>query len=171
MTNAWQIASVNFREHDGSLPTVVFDQLKRESVKSLYQFIRENGQCVSESATVWDNKDEVDVPLMSLDDPCGWLQDGRADPFHCCFGSISMYGTVIPDLGVAVFRDSVEIDFQMGMAWNPRNVDAFFQFLAYLKSLATESTIRSGEIEGLMDEASFLRALRPYLDEGGGTKR
>lgn len=167
MTDAWQIALLNFREDDGSLPTVEFDELAPESVGKLYRFVSENGHCVSESPTVWDNEEQVDVPLMSLSDPCGWLQDGRVDSFHCCFGGILIGGTVIPDLGIFVFKDAVQIDFRMGNDWNPANVGAFFKLLACLKSLAPESKIKSAATEGLMDEASFMTALRPYLDEGG----
>ncbi len=165
MTNAWQITSVNFRDDDGSLPTIVFDHVKPASVKKLYRFIRENGQCVSKSPTVWDNRHCADVPLMSIDDPCDWLQAGRADAFHCCFGGISMHGTVIPDLGIFVWENKIEIDFRMGKAWNSENVDAFFRFLAYLHSLAPESRIRSDELDQLTDEKSFMAALHPYLDE------
>ena len=170
MPDALHIASINFREDDGSLPTVEFDQLNAESVAAVYRFICKHGRCVSDSPTVWDNNEQVDVPLMLLDDPCRWLRDGRIDSFHCCFGGISVDGTVIPDLGLFVFKDAVQIDYRMGTEWNAINVDAFFRMLAYLKSIAPESKIKSAESEGLMDEESFLTALRPYLTEGGRTK-
>jgi hypothetical protein len=169
MTTAWQIASVNFCDDDGSLPTVELDQLNPESVGKLYRFIRERGHCVSESPTVWDDKEQSDVPLMSLGDPCAWLHQGRIDSFHCCFGGISKGDTSIPDLGIFVFKDCVQIDFRMGREWNPTNVDAFFRLLADLKALAPEARIKSAESEGLMDEASFLRALRLYSGEDGRT--
>ncbi len=171
MTNAWQIASVNFCEDDGSLPTVEFDQLKPESVDRLYRFIRERGHCVSDSPTVWDDKEQIDVPLMSIDDPCAWLHEGRIDSFHCCFGGIMRGNVLIPDLGIFAFKDCVQIDFRMGTDWTPANVDAFFRLLADLKALAPEAKIKSADSEGLMDETSFLRALRLYTDESGRTMR
>jgi hypothetical protein len=58
----------------------------------------------------------------------------------------------------------------MGKEWNSTNVDAFFHLLAGLKALAPEAKIKSAKSEGLMDERSFLRALRLYTDEGGRTK-
>ncbi len=169
MSDAWQITSFNFREDDGSLPTVEFNQLNAESVANIYRFIRANGHCVSDSPTVWDTLKQSDIPLMPLDDPCEWLQEGRIDSFHCCFGGISVDGIVIPDLGIFVFKDAVQIDFRMGKEWSAINVDAFFRMLAYLKSIAPESKIKSAESEGLVDEESFLTALRPYLNEGGRT--
>ncbi len=171
MSNAWQIASINFRDDDGSLPSVEFDQLKPESVGRIYQYIRERSHCVSELPTVWDDKEQSDVPLMTLDNPCAWLHEGRIDSFHCCFGRISNGATSIPDLGIFVFKDCVQIDFRMGREWNPKNVDAFFRLLADLKALAPEARIKSAESEGLMDEASFLQALCLYIGEDGRTKR
>lgn len=171
MTIAWQIASINFCEDDGSLPTVEFDQLLPESIGKLYRFVSKSGYCVTESPTVWDDQAQQDVPLLSVCDPCKWVHDGRTDSFHCCFGGISIDGTVIPTLGIFVFKDAVEIDFRMGKDWNPENVEAFFKLLARLKSLAPESRIRSAQSEGLMDEASFLKALHLYLDENGRTQR
>ncbi len=170
MPNAWDIASINFREDDGSLPSVEFDELKSESVAKLFQFFREHGHCVSESPTVWDIQEEIDVALMSIGDPCAWLRDGRVDSFHCCFGGIAINGTTIPELGLFVLRDSVQIDYRMGPDWNRSNFDAFFRMLAHLKSIAPESKIKSADPEGLMDETSFMTALNYYLNEDGRTK-
>ncbi len=77
-----------------------------------------------------------------------------------------MNGTVIPDLGIFAFPCSLEIDFRMGTHWNPKNVEAFFQLLAYFRSIAPEAKIASAEQEGLVDETSFMAALRHYLNEG-----
>lgn len=165
MTTAWQIAFDNFREDDGSLPSVEFDKLQPSSVANIYRYMRANGRCVSESPTLWDETQQKDVPLLSIDNPCDWIQDGRVDSFHCCFGDMSMGGTTIPDLGVSAFRDAVQIDFRMGEHWNEANTDAFFRLLAHLKSLAPEARIKSAETEGLMNENSFRVALASFLPE------
>ena len=82
-----------------------------------------------------------------------------------------MDGTIIPELGVFVFREAVQLDFRMGDHWNESNVDAFFRLLGYLKRIAPEAKIKSTETEGLVNEESFLVALKPYLAEKGRTKR
>ncbi|NLF69855.1 MAG: hypothetical protein GX575_12485 [Candidatus Anammoximicrobium sp.] len=170
MSDAWHVASVNFAEDDGSLPTIDLGDLTSASIAKIYRYISAHGRCVTETPTIWDNELQLDAPLMSVTDPCDWVQRGRTDSFHCCFGGVSIDGVEIPVLGIFVFKNGIEIDFRMGRDWNPRNVDAFFRLLAYLQSLAPESTIQSAETEGLMDEGSFLEALRLYLARRGRTK-
>lgn len=165
MTDAWGIAGDNFREDDGSLPALEFAKLSPPSVVRIYDYFRANGQCVTDAPTVWDESLQEDVPLFSIEKPCQLLHDGRIAPFHCCFGGISINGTTVPDLGIFVFPDSVEIDFRMGRCWNTRNVDAFFRLLALFKTLAPEATMRSAHMEGLHDEKAFLAALKTYLPE------
>lgn len=165
MTDAWRIAANNFVDDDGSLPSVEFERLTQQSVSKLFQFFAKNGRCVTQSPTVWDNEQQLNVPLFSLDDPCRSLHEGRIEVFHCCFGGITFERTEIPVLGIFVFQECIAIDFRMGKDWNPANVDAFFKLLAHLKTLAPESHIQSAESEGLMDEKSFLEALRPYINQ------
>ena len=63
MTNSWQIASDNFREDDGSLPSVAFDGLRPESVPTIYQYVVKNGQCVMRSPTL---KEDSFLAALSL---------------------------------------------------------------------------------------------------------
>ncbi|MEO0802641.1 MAG: hypothetical protein AAFY57_10245 [Cyanobacteria bacterium J06642_2] len=166
MNDAWRIASDNFRIDDGSLPSIDFAGLTPASVRAIFEFFRENGECVTESPTLWDSDIEADVPLMPIVDPCALIQQGRTDSFHCCFGSIRIDSVELPVIGTFVFRNSVGLDYRMGSQWNSRNVDAFFKLIAHLKTLAPESTIKSTPSEGLVNERSFLQALNTYTDEG-----
>jgi hypothetical protein len=170
MNDAWHIASVNFVEDDGSLPTIDFGNLTHESVANIYQYISSSARCVTESPTAWDNEKQVDAPLMSIADPCEWVRRGRVDSFHCCFGGLSIEGIEIPVLGIFVYKDGIEIDFRMGSDWTPIKIDAMFRLLAHLQTLAPESTIKSAETEGLVDENSFLEALRLYTAPSGRTR-
>ena len=113
---------------------------------------------------MWDNERELDVPLQSVADPCDWVARGRADSFHCCYGGIAVDGVEIPVLGIFVYRGGIAIDYRMGSEWNSANVGAFFAMLAHLLTLAPESQITSAATEGLVDEVSFLEALRLYTN-------
>lgn len=111
----------------------------------------------------------MDALFRSVEDPRARLHAGRFNSFHCCFGAISNGGISITDLGIFAFKDCVQIDFRMGKEWNSTNLNAFFRLLADLKALAPEVRIKFAESERLMDEKSFLRALRLFTDEGGRT--
>ncbi len=52
----------------------------------------------------------------------------------------------------------------MGADWNPDNVDAFFQLLAHLKSLAPEAIMESADGEGVPYPDEFKQALGQYTD-------
>ena len=164
MTEPWKIAHVNFREDDGSLPTIEFDELRESSVASIFGQFRSRGSFAGAEPTVWDKPGEIERPLRSLEDPCELLFEGRIEPFHCCFDGIEFDQTQLPRLGLFVFRDSIEIDYRMGPERNARTTDSFLRFIAHLKALAPEAVVKSAEGEGVPDEDAFFSALRAYLD-------
>lgn len=166
MSDGWNLAKSNFTDDDGSLPEIVFAGLAAESLRGLVDYFRQHGT-ISEIATLYDNASQTDVLLMNVDDPASRVLSGTADSFHCCFSGISHGGVEIPVLGLFVFRDSVEIDYRMGVKWTPSNVDALFRLFAQLKSLAPEAEVRSAENEGPPYPDEFMIAFNRYAEVQG----
>ena len=162
MKDAWAIAGYNFKEDDGSLPGIEFSSLTPTSVCTLFEYFRTHGRIVSESATLYVKSRLADVPIADVDDPSGMVVDGTAYPFIVCFGGISFGGVPLPEIGVFVFDDCIELDYRMGSIWNRQNVDAFFRLLVHLKRLVPESVIQSAANEGLPYPVEFNTALAQY---------
>ena len=164
MNDGWKIARQNFTDDDGSLPGVEFRNLLPSSVRSLVNYFRQNGELTSVDAHLWHNQLQADVMVSEVDDPAGLVVSGIAAPFTCCFQLPPEGDNRIPELGLFVFQNDVEIFYRMGADWNHGNVDAFFRLLAYLKSLAPEAIVESADGEGVPYPDEFKQALGQYTD-------
>ena len=143
MNDAWSIAYDNFDTDDGSLPGILFSNLRPRSVQFIHDYFRINGTVETENPTIYIEKLAADVPLEDIADPAQVVIDGGSHSFHCCFKGVTNAAQEFPTLGLFIFADSVEIDYRMGPAWNRDNVNALFSFLAYLQSFCTGCTVGS----------------------------
>lgn len=81
------------------------------------------------------------------------------------FGGIQSGIVAIPDLGVFVFPDQLSLDYRMGPAWGPSELEAFFGLLGELASLDPDASLSLEE--GMLPDvvARFENAWRRWSSE------
>lgn len=81
---------------------------------------------------LWPLDGHAPLPFDTLADAARLVRSGSAGVFHLVFSEIEAGGVQLPDLGVMVHRDMLELDYCMGNGWNPSTLDALFQLLSML---------------------------------------
>ena len=120
-----------FSADDGTLPEVEFQEVPGTAVRESYLFIQSCASRIeSVRATFWSKLQQAEIPIEFGTDPVQKLLDGEAEPFHLVFGGVeSPSGKTVPALGVFVFETTIAIDYRMGVSWNLKAVEGFFEIL------------------------------------------
>ena len=90
---------------------------------------------------------------------------GEAEAFHLVLGGLQSQAVTIPDLGVFVFPDQLALDYRVGPAWGPSEVEAFFRLLGELAALDQQASLSLEE--GVLADvvARFQNAWRRWVAE------
>lgn len=127
---------------DGSLPEVHVDYRDSAATVSGYALLRGRAaRVVSDKAYFWSKTHDVERPLDSVSNAAALVVSGEAEAFHVVFGGIQFGSVDIPDLGVFVFPDQLSLDYRMGPAWGPSQLEAFFELLGELASLDPDASL------------------------------
>jgi hypothetical protein len=78
---------------------------------------------------------------LGVSNAAALVASGEAEAFHVVFGGLHFRDTTIPDLGVFVFPDQLALDYRMGPAWGPKELEALFQLLDELTALDPRATL------------------------------
>jgi hypothetical protein len=155
-----------FGTDDGSLPEVRINYSDPEATSAGYALLRTRARMVSpENQLFCSITEDTAQPLDSVPNAAALVVTGEADPFHVVFGGIECNGVTIPDLGVFVFQDQLALDYRMGAAWGPAELQAFFQLLCELIAFDPKATIALEESVLPEVVARFRNALRRYRGE------
>lgn len=161
----WKELGDLFDTDDGSLPEVRVDYRESAATASGYALLRQRAARVSDKAFFWSKIHDAERPLDSVTNAAALVVSGEAAPFHVVFSGIQSGGVSVPDVGVFVFQDQLALDFRMGPAWGPRELEAFFGVLGELASLDPNASLSLHE-GVLPDEAArFQNAWRRWSAE------
>ena len=131
-----------FDTDDGSLPEVRVAYSDTGATIAAYALLRERAaQVVTENPYFWSKTHHADRPLDSVPNAAVLVASGEATAFHVVLGGIRSRGVNIPDLGVFVFPAQIALDYRMGPAWGPRELEALFELLAELMSLDPQASL------------------------------
>jgi hypothetical protein len=132
----WNELRDRFGTDDGSLPEVRVDYCDSAAVVSGYALLRRCAARVVRPDGYHGSKThEVECPKDTVSSAAARVVAGEAEAFHVVLGGIRWGNVVIPDLGVFVFQEQLVLDYRMGPAWGPKELDAFFALLRELVSL------------------------------------
>jgi len=130
-----------FDADDGSLPEVRVDYRDSAATVSGYALLRGRAaRVVSDNAYFWSKTHEC-RPLDSVSNAAALVVSGEAEAFHVVLGGILSRSVAIPDLGVFVFPDQLALDYRMGPAWGPKELEALFGLLGELASLDPDASL------------------------------
>ncbi len=155
-----------FDTDDGSLPAVRVDYRDSAATVSGYALLRGRAaRVVSDNACFWSKTHDTERPLDSVSNAAALVVSGEAEAFHVVLGGVQCRSAAIPDLGVFVFPDQLALDYRMGPAWGPQELEAFFGLLSELTALDPDAAL-SLEEGALADVvARFQNAWRRWASE------
>lgn len=119
------------REKDGALPDIELNGLSRDEVVLGYDLIRNaSNRISSKDPSYWSIPNNKDISIKFEDNPAKDVVQGKAEGFHLCFDGVqSPSGKIMPELGVFVFNDSLNIDYRMGEGWTDEAIEGLLDIL------------------------------------------
>lgn len=141
-SDPWTMVKDEFETDDGSLSGVVFEDLGLDSLTTIYDCFRVHGVIATKNAEIFVRAENRSIPIEDVKDPVRGIFEGRCESFHCCYDGVSFGSQTFPTLGLFIDPNAAEIDYRMGDGWNRETVNAFFRFLAHLRSQCVESDVR-----------------------------
>ncbi len=157
-----EIASfmVFFSDDDGSLPGVTLRGVPFDVLAGIYTDVC--GRAVELSdANVWDDRENVDVPLSRCPDHVQWLREGRTSHVNHTVSGVSFAGVPVPVLGLFFFAFELSIDWRKG-EWSPEQVAAFIYWLRNVRRSHTDLVIAHDDEVPKDVEAEFAAAFDAF---------
>jgi hypothetical protein len=139
--SVWELLHDQFETDDGSLPDIYINNVSSEGVVRIWNALREHSSGLGGEPTLWHNGEERDVDVNSVENAADLVISGETHQFHVVLRGVTFEGTSIPDLGVFVFPDGVDLDYQMGPEWSPSSVEALLRLLTMLSGLAPDCEV------------------------------
>ena len=158
----WSRIAGNFTEDDGSLPGIGINNLSPAGVSAIYRMLRARSLVVGDSNVFWSLVEAMDKPVDSVPDPAIQVATRQAEAFHVLLASITVRGVVLPDIGVFIWPDAVELDYRMGPAWGMAQVVGFFELLKECCALDPAAVVEPEPGEGVPEPEQFRRAWTEY---------
>jgi hypothetical protein len=161
----WTELHYFFDTDDGSLPRVCLDYQDKRAVVGAFKYLRTRGQDVTyQGATFWSVTHARDRPLDSVPNAAVLVVSGDAHAFHFLLRGIEVDGIRLPDLGVFLFDEGIELDYRMGPEWRSAEVVAFFRLLLNLASLDPNASLTLQDHVPPEVVAQFQRCWRRFVD-------
>lgn len=156
--DTFQLLRGCFEHDDGSLPGVELDGLTHQQLTDIYAYIRQGSRVSTKGPEFWHRRQHRSVALDAVPNAAELVASGDADAFHFCFTGLRVGAVELPELGLFVFRDSVELDYRMGAHWTREAIAAFFGLLRELCRIAPQATVGVPSVEPPPEPDRFLDA-------------
>lgn len=150
-----------FLHDDGSLPGIELRFGHVREIPGVYEFLLARSRITTPEASFWDEVAEREVRLDSVPNAASFVVNGTTDCFRLCVKT-QVAGVDLPELGLFVFRENLELDGRMGPEWTEDKVLAFFELLHLLKELAPSLELANPDLEGVVNPAAFFRFWDAY---------
>lgn len=157
MESTWNQLRHLFERDDGSLPEIELTGLGGGALREAFASIWRRGRdATAEGASYFDRREGRERPIASAEDAAvaaALVHRGDAESVHVVVGGLAAGGTALPDLGVFVHPDGLTLDYRMGPAWGPPQVDALFTLLLSVEESAPDVAVRLPSSDGAFDRA------------------
>lgn len=159
----WEEVRECFETDDGSLPGVYVTPLSPAGMSAIYAMIRRRSRLVGvEQPVFWSRTHEQAVEVDAVVDAAALVAAGEAEPFIHCVGGLVAGGVELPELGVFVWGNAVELDYRMGRGWGPAQVEGFFELLWDCCNLDQNARVIPADCEGPPFPEKFSQAWDSY---------
>ena len=151
-----------FEINDGGPCDINIESLSGHEVESIYAFLRSRSELTPFYHFFWSKVEQREVPVNAVSNAARLVVNGEGEAFHIVLRGLSFDGATIPDLGVSVFPDSIELDYRSGPEWNPARLRALFECLYQLQQIAPAAQIGLWQAILPAVRERFTLALRRY---------
>lgn len=158
----WSQVSECFDTDDGSLPGIEVAKLSPAGVSAVYAMLRRRSRLQGDPPEFWSRVKKISVLVDSIPDAARLVAIGEAEAFHHCIAGIAAGDAELPVLGIFVWRDTIELDYQMGRDWEPAEIAGFFELLRDCCELDLDATVYPAECEGPPYPERFLQVWSSY---------
>jgi hypothetical protein len=159
----WQELHDLFDTDDGSLPEIQIRNLASDEVIAIFDYLQNACHQLAKSASFWSIEDQEDKPINSVPNAAALVTQGRAEAFHVLCQELNYGGEVIPDIGVFVFDDQINLDYRMGAEWNAGKLKALFEILQEIIRIAPAAKITIEEYALQKVRKHFEETWKRYL--------
>lgn len=136
MSQLWKQLHHLFDTNDGSLPSIGLNNLSPQEVERIYLYLRSQSKLVSIGSYFWSTVTEEEIPIDSVDNAAHLVIIGEAECFQLVVSGLTFRDAVIPDLGIFVCTDLIELDYRMGEKWGIAELEALFILFSKIRELA-----------------------------------
>ncbi|MCG6157277.1 hypothetical protein [Rubinisphaera margarita] len=161
----WDIVHGCFDEDDGSLPSIAIQPLTPEEIALIFEIFVREGRITTEEPAFHDQQSDKLIPLDSVKNAASLVANYKASPFHLVVRDICFRGHQLPELGMFVFQESIEVDYRMGDDWDATTVFAFFEWLKYLVGQTKNGELAACTREGPPFSEQFDEAWHRFMKE------
>ena len=120
----------------GALPGISIHDLTAPQIAMVYAALRMKSRCEFGEQTFWDRELSQHRPLGEVPAAAELVIHGRADSFHHCLHAIEAGGVELPPLGVFVFEDQIELDYDPNDSWGWNEVAGLLELLLEIAEIA-----------------------------------
>lgn len=125
----------------GALPGISIHDLTGPQVAIVYATLRSRSRREFGEQTFWDRELAQDRKLDDVPEAAELVIRGHADSFHHCLHAIEVGGVELPPLGIFVFDDEIELDYDPSDAWGWNEIAGLFELLLEIAQIAPEARI------------------------------
>lgn len=115
-------------------PEVTLEGLSMTSVALIYALVRSNSTPASANAVFWSRSRRENVLLDATPNAAMLVARGDAPAFHFLVTQVRFDGHAIPDLGVFVHPEAIQLDYRTGPEWS---ADGLWGLVALLRAATT----------------------------------
>ncbi|MBA3471544.1 MAG: hypothetical protein H0T53_18060 [Herpetosiphonaceae bacterium] len=137
----WSQLHAHFDTNDGSLPELWLTVDTPAAVSVIVRHLLTVGHLSPHVEWSWFDLENQEHPLTDVAEVAARIASHTAEPLHVLLTNIVLGTVPLPDLGMLILPDRVELDYRMGEAWNPLNLVALFTFLAQIAEAVPSMTL------------------------------
>jgi hypothetical protein len=164
----WEELHNLFDIDDGSLPEIELTNLKSREIGDIFSFLLSLGKEVRpDGGSFWYGALNRECPIRSVNNAALLVTECEASPFHIVIVGIEVNSTIIPDLGIFFFQESISLDYRKDPQWGPAEIWALFHLLIQTKNLAHDIRIGLWRNEPENMRVKFRNIWNQYLHEFG----
>ena len=141
----WKELSYLFKTCDDSLSEIRLTNLSSDGVAAIFSYLQHSCRRISNESTFWNIEAQKSETITSVPNAAALVVEGCAEAFHCLCQGPTHKQIVIPDLGVFVFDDQINLDYRMGEEWDATKLEALFGILREVKRIDPACKVTIGD--------------------------
>ena len=156
-------AIIEGQRGEGALPGISIHDLSGAEIVLVYATLRSRSRREFGEQTFWDRELGQERRLSDVPHAAELVIRGRADSFRHCLHAIEADGVELPPLGIFVFEDEIELDYDPNDSWGWNEIAGLLQLLLEIADIAPSARISLDDEVAPQDTERFDIVWRSFL--------